>query len=115
MVNEMEQIINQFQSPRGSQLRFLHVRVKASFQLEMSLKMSMGVQVNFLSGSSATEARVVEMGSAVVISRKFISSSSFSLQDFRKTAVSVLNDSKSKGWKKIGNISLELQPDVGGN
>lgn len=52
----------------------------------------------------------------MVIFLKLISGCLASLcRAYRKKAVLVLNDPKSKGWEKIGNISLESQPDMRGN
>lgn len=47
------------------------------------------------------------MGDCGDSSEIFIKLSNFSLHGFRKRAAFVLNDSKSEGWEKIGNVSLE--------
>lgn len=44
----------------------------------------------------------------------YIKLSNFNLQDFRKRAVLLPSDSKSKGWEKIGNFR-GLQTVFGGN
>lgn len=54
----MKQIISQFLSLWAvSQKRFLDVGVKASLQFEMSLMMSLVIQINFLSYSHSNRHR----------------------------------------------------------
>lgn len=112
----MKQIINQFLSPGGSQSkRFLDIVVKASLQFEMSLMMSSVVQINFLSYSNRNRHRdCLNVSCSDNFSEVYIKLSSFNLQDFRKRAVLLPDNSKSKGWEKIGNVR-ELQTVFGGN
>ena len=92
--------------PWGSQSkRFLDVAVKASLQFEMSLMMSSVVQINFLSYSNRNRHRdCLNVSCSDNFSEVYIKLSSFNLQDFRKRAVLLPDNSKSKGWEKIGNV-----------
>lgn len=102
--------------PVGSQSkRFLDVGVKASLQFEMSLIMSLVIQINFLSYSHSNRHRdCLNVSCCDNFSEVYIKLSNFNLQDFRKRAVLLPSDSKSKGWEKIGNFR-GLQTVFGGN
>ena len=74
----------------------------------MSLVISLDVLVNFLSGPHSNRHKVYPSVSwCDDFSEVHIKSFSCSLQGLGKRTVFVLRDSKSEGWKKIGNISLE--------
>ena len=117
---------------------------KQLLQFEMSLSqlaISLGDQVNFLSGSYSNRHEVyLNIRCCDNFSDLCIKSSSFTLQDFRKMAMLVLSDSSqkngrvsrsngrvvslgayrlptdtSKGWEKLGILVRKFQLDAGGH
>lgn len=74
----------------------------------MCLIMPLGVQVSFLSGPHSNRHEECQYMSCCGDSSKvYIKLSYFSLCDFGEKAVLVLNDAKSEGGRKIGNVGLE--------
>lgn len=84
------------------------IRLKASLQFKTSLMMSSGVQANFLSGLYSNRYKDCPYMSCCGAFSKVVSSCLVAIyRASGKGVVLVLNDSKSKGWEEIGNISLE--------
>jgi len=91
-------------SEPGSQSRsFLGVRIKATIAVWMSLSqlaISLGDQVNFLSGSYSNRHEVyLNISCCANFSDLCIKLSSFTMQDFRKMAMLLLSDSSQKNGR----------------